>query len=219
MGEEIHMERHYLHGIVNEEFKRPDRKLVQEFAKLSVASVSGAMHGMGLMHWEIKPISQGMRVCGPASTVLTWQGQALWLQRMADVNQEGDVVVVDASGVKDLSVIGERIGFYMWDKKHIAGVVVDGAVRDSAGFRDMGMPVFAKGICARLFGSIGAGALNVTIECGGVVVNPGDLILGDDDGVIAIPQEKMEEVLENVKIYTRNLEHKLHQMGISEYSL
>ena len=121
--------------------------------------------------------------------------------------------------MKDLSVIGERIGFYMWDKKHIAGVVVDGAVRDSAGFRDMGMPVFAKGICARLFGSIGAGALNVTIECGGVVVNPGDLILGDDDGVIAVPQEKMEEVLENVKIYTRNLEHKLHQMGISEYSL
>ena len=60
------MERHYLHGIVNEEFKRPDRKLVQEFAKLSVASVSGAMHGMGLMHWEIKPISRKSRrrCCG-----------------------------------------------------------------------------------------------------------------------------------------------------------
>ena len=82
--------------------------MVQEFAKLSVASVSGAMHGMGLMHWEISLFSQGMKVCGPASTVLTRQGQALWLQRMADVNQEGDVVVVDASGVKDLSVIGER---------------------------------------------------------------------------------------------------------------
>ena len=213
------MERHYLHGIVNEEFERPAKEIIEKFSKFTVASVSRAMDGMGLMHWEIKPISRGMKLCGPAATVLTWQGQALWLQRMADVNQEGDVVVVDASGVKDLSVIGERIGFYMWDKKHIAGLVVDGAVRDSVGFRDMGMPVFAKGICARLFGSIGPGALNVTIECGGVVVNPGDLILGDDDGVIAVPREKLGEVLEKTENYVSEMKKQFEKLEINDYVL
>lgn len=213
------MERHCLHGIVNEEFERPEKEMIEKFSKFSVASVSRVMNGMGLMHWEIKPISRGMKLCGPAATVLTWQGQALWLQRMADVNQEGDVVVVDASGVKDLSVIGERIGFYMWDKKHIAGLVVDGAVRDSIGFRDMGMPVFAKGICARLFGSIGPGALNVTVECGGVVVNPGDLILGDDDGVIAVPRESLNMVLEKVESYQEIMKRQFDELGISSYAL
>lgn len=213
------MERHYLHGIVNEEIVRPSKELVEKFSQYSVVAISGAMNGMGLMHWEIKPIAKGMKLCGPAVTVLTWQGHALWMQRMMDVNQEGDVVVVDASGVRDLSVVGERIGYYMLDKKHIAGIVVDGAVRDGAGFREMGLPVFAKGICARLFGSIGAGAINVTIECGGVVVNPGDLIVGDDDGVIAIPREQLETVLEQVERYTQERKNQYAALGIISYAL
>lgn len=213
------MERHYLHGIVNEHIERPAKELVEAFSKHSVAAISGAMKGAGLMHWQIKPISSGMKLCGPAATVLTWQGQALWMQRMADVNEEGDIVVVDASGVKDLSVVGERIGFYMMDKKHIGGLVVDGAVRDSEGFRNMGLPVFAKGICPRLFGSIGAGAINVTIECGGVIVNPGDLIVGDDDGVIAVPREFLSEVLARVEAYEEEQKRQCAETGVSGFVL
>ena len=188
------MERHTLYGVVNEQIERPDPALIEGFRRHDVAKVGDAMAGHGIVHHEIKPLVSGMRVCGPAVTVLTRPGDALFVQKVADVAQPGDVIVCDAGGGREASVIGERIGFYM-QSRGIAGFVVDGAVRDKPGLVELAFPTFARGVTPRIYGSLGPGAINVPVQCGGVPVNPGDLILGDDDGMVIVPREDVARVL------------------------
>lgn len=189
------MEKHRYHGVVNEQIERPSAAIVAGFQRHNTAQVTDAMARQGVMHHEIKSISPGMRVLGPATTVLTRPGDTLFLAHAADIAQPGDVVVVDAGGYADVSVIGDGISYYMQVKRGIAGVVIDGSVRDVTGIRELGFPTFARGITPRLFGSQGPGAINVPISCGGTTVNPGDLVLGDDDGVVVVPKEDVERVL------------------------
>jgi regulator of RNase E activity RraA len=83
----------------------------------------------------------------------------------------------------------------MQAKRGVAGVVVDGAARDVRGLRELGFPTFCSGVTPRIFGSQGPGAINIPIACGGVPVNPGDIVLGDDDGVVVVPRDDAERVL------------------------
>jgi len=189
------VERHELYGVVNEEIVRPDPAVVEQFKRHDVAKIGDAMAAHGIMHHEIKPICPGMKVVGPAVTVLTRPGDALFIQKVADVAQAGDVIVVDAGGCKDAAVIGERISYYMLSRG-IRGIVVDGAVRDKAGILEIGFPTFARAVTPRIYGTLGPGAINVPIQCGGVCVNPGDLVVGDDDGVVVVPRGDVKRVLE-----------------------
>src|SRR5437870_985336 len=126
------MERHRVHGTIHPGSVRPDRELVRRFAAHDTAKVADAMAGYGVAHPEIKPLRPEMRLCGPALTVLTQPGDALYVQKAIDLIQPGDVVVIDATGCRDVAVIGERLASFMkW--KGAAGIVVDGAVRDSIG--------------------------------------------------------------------------------------
>lgn len=183
-----------LYGVVNEEIERPDPELIKLFRKHDVAKVGDSMAANGIMQHTIKPIAWGMKVVGPAVTVLTRPGDALMIQKVADVAQPGDVIVVDAGGYLEAAIIGERIGGYM-QRRGIEGIVVDGAIRDRIGLVEFGFPTFAKGITPRIYGTQGPGAINVPIQCGGVPVNPGDLIIGDDDGVVVVPREDIARVL------------------------
>lgn len=189
------MEKHLYHGVINDRIDRPSPDIVAGFQRHDSAKVADAMARHGVMHHTIKPIAEGMRVLGPAVTVLTRPGDTLYLAHAADIAHPGDVIVVDAGGDPDVSVIGDGISHYMQSRRRIAGVVIDGAVRDVKGIRELGFPTFARGITPRLFGSQGPGAINVSISCAGVVVNPGDLILGDDDGVVVVPRTDVERVL------------------------
>jgi regulator of RNase E activity RraA len=189
------LERHMLYGVVNELVHRPDPALVEQFRRHDTAKVGDAMAAYGIMDHRIKPIRLGMRLLGPAVTVLTRPGDALFIQKAADVAQAGDVIVVDAGGFEEGAVIGERIAYYM-HSRGIRGIVVDGAVRDTAGIAEIGFPSFAKAVTPRIFGTVGPGAINVPIQCGGVPVNPGDLILGDDDGVVVVPCADVARVLD-----------------------
>ena len=129
-----------------------------------------------------------MRVCGPALTVLTRPGDALYVQACIDLIQPGDVVVIDASGYRDVAVIGERLAHFM-KLKGVAGIIVDGAIRDSVGMVAENIPTFARAACIRIFGSRGPGAINVPVTCGGVTVNPGDVVIGDADGIVIVPRQ------------------------------
>ena len=187
------MERHRLHGIINREIKRPDPAIVARLAAHDAAKLADAMAGYGVAHHEIKPILREMRACGPALTVLTRPGDALYVQKAIELIRPGDVVVIDAGGYRDVSVIGERLAHFM-KLKGVAGIVVDGAVRDSAGIVAEGIPTFCRSCCIRIFGSRGPGAINVPVTCGGVPVNPGDIVLGDCDGVVIVPREDAARV-------------------------
>jgi 4-hydroxy-4-methyl-2-oxoglutarate aldolase len=188
------MERHTLHGVVNVDIERPDAALIEGFRRHEVAKVGDAMAGHGIAHSEIKPIAPGMKVCGPAVTILTRPGDALFVQKAADVAQAGDVILCDAGGGKEAAVIGERIGFYM-QQRGIVGFVVDGAVRDKPGLVELGFATFARAVTPRIYGSVGPGAINVLVQCGGVPVHPGDIVIGDDDGLVIVPRADAARVL------------------------
>lgn len=202
------VERHKYQGVINVRIRRPDTRLIDGFSKHDVCKIGDAMGAYGLMNYQIKPIAQDMKVVGPAVTVLTRPGDALYVQRVIDIAEAGDVIVIDAGGVEDISCIGERLSYYM-KLRGLKGVVVDGGIRDSKGIRDMNFPVFAKSVCMKIFGSAGPGAINVPIQCGGVPVNPGDIIVGDDDGVVCVPLDDADRVL---KLADEHLAEELHRL-------
>jgi 4-hydroxy-4-methyl-2-oxoglutarate aldolase len=189
------MEKHQLHGTIETEIERPSANILAAFAQHDSAKVGDAMGRHGIMEYRMKPIAQGMRVLGPAVTVLTRPGDALYVAHAADVAEPGDVIVVSAGGWPGVAVIGERIAYYMQEKRQITGIVIDGGVRDVKGLRELNFPTFAIGATPSIFGSQGPGAINVPISCAGVLVNPGDIVLGDDDGVVVVPHDDAERVL------------------------
>jgi len=186
--------KHPLHGIVNEEIERPLPEVIARLGDHNVSQIADAMGGNGLMSYTVKPISPGMKLCGPAVTVLGRPGDVLYVIRATDVAQPGDVIVINGGSVPDLAMIGDGIGYYMQRHRGIAGVVVDGGVRDVKGLREMGFATFATGGCARIHGAYGPGAINVPISCGQTAVTPGDIIVGDDDGVVVVPAAQAEAI-------------------------
>jgi 4-hydroxy-4-methyl-2-oxoglutarate aldolase len=194
------MEKHLLHGVIGPDFERPSAKLIAKLAVHETAKIADSMAGYGAAHHEIKPLRFDMRLCGPAVTVLTRPGDALYVQKVIEVLQPGDIVVIDAAGYKDVAVIGERLAHYM-KQRGAKGIVVDGAIRDSMGIVNEGIPTFSRSQCIRIFGSAGPGAINVPVTCGGVVVNPGDIVCGDADGVVIIPRADAQRVADLADVH------------------
>ncbi len=189
------MERHEMFGRIVGEIPRPSPELIKRFRTHDPAKVHDAMGRHGSMDYEIKPIAAGMRVCGPAVTVWTRTADALFVLKASDVARPGDVVVVDAGGVKEFCCFGDRAAWY-FRRVGIQGIVIDGGTRDVIGIREVGLPTFARSVTMHLHPSSGPGAINIPIQCGRMPVNPGDLVLGDDDGVVVVPREDCARVLE-----------------------
>jgi len=171
--------------------------LVAAARGLPTATLHEAGGKIGALPSALRPIAPGMRVCGPALTVHSPGGDNLWLHRALDVARPGDVMVVYASGAYEHGYWGEIMAT-MAQARGVAGLVIDGGVRDAALLAEMGFPVFARGLCIRGTGKdFGAtGWINHPIRLGEVTVDGGDLIAGDADGVVAIPRERAAEVIE-----------------------
>jgi 4-hydroxy-4-methyl-2-oxoglutarate aldolase len=161
---------------------------------IGAASLHEAAGRIGAMAAYIKPIYSGMRVCGSAYTVECHPGDNLVLHKAIAAAQPGDVLVVDSDGheggpLGEVMATGARA-------REIAGLVIDGHVRDGLAIKAMNWPVFARGLSMKGTLKAALGTINHTISCGGVVVNPGDLVLGDDDGVVVIPREMAADVVD-----------------------
>ncbi len=206
------MEKHQWHGVIIEDVERANAQVVAALSQYDCAQIGDAMGRYGVADHRIKPLEKTMKLCGSALTVLTRPGDALYVQAAIDIARPGDVVVIDASGGVEACVIGERLSFY-FQKKGVVGVVVDGAVRDAQGVVDMGMSCFARGINMKIWGSDGPGAVNVPVQCGGVTVNPGDVVVGDRDGVVFIPRNDAKRVLE---LTAKHLEGELERVRAVE---
>ena len=116
------------------------------------------------------------------------------LHKAISLVQPGDVLIVDTQGGNGYAVCGDLMVSSM-NKLGVAGIVVDGTVRDIEELREIGMPVFARGTVCGAGDKDGPGEVNFPVACGGVVVNPGDLVFGDENGVVVIPRDDIEEVL------------------------
>lgn len=168
--------------------------LLRGFAAIPSANIGDGMERLGLLDSSIQAVWPGARVVGPAFTCWTRPGDNLWIHKALEEAAAGDVIVVNGGGDETRALIGELIGIRA-KIKGIAGFVIDGAVRDAEGLAQYGMPVFARAITPAGPYKDGPGMLSTPIAVGGVSVAPGDIIVGDSDGVAVIPQARAEEIL------------------------
>jgi 4-hydroxy-4-methyl-2-oxoglutarate aldolase len=162
------------------------------FATATLCDASGDVQAMRA---TIRPLFAGAKLCGPAKTVKCGSGQNAAIHRAVDAAAPGEVLVVDASGDKSVGSFGDLLAACCRNQE-IAGLVIDGAIRDSAAIGEMGFPVFSLGTSPRAAGKCESGAVDVEISCGGIRVRPGDYVVGDADGVAVVPVEIADAVVE-----------------------
>jgi regulator of RNase E activity RraA len=168
-------------------------ELIQRFGGIPTTNVVDAMGRTGAMDYGIKPIDREMRLLGPALTVRVRPTDNLIIYAAMKMASPDDVLVI-ATGNFTLTSTWGDLTSYMARGLGIAGVVTDGLCRDVAGIRDAGLPVFARGAVPNSPFKDGQGEINIPVSVGGVVVNPGDIIIGDEDGVVVVPQADAQEV-------------------------
>ncbi len=169
-------------------------EIVKQFGRLPSTCVSDALDGLNNLHPSIKPLRDEWRVAGRAFPVKVRAADNLMVLKAIRDAEPGDVLVIDAKGYEYNAVCGDFV-VSLARLLGIGGMVVDGAVRDVAGIRALDYPVFCRTYTVAASGKSGAGEVNVPISCGGVVVAPGDVIVGDADGVVVVPRAREAEVL------------------------
>jgi len=174
------------------------KDVISALSQFSSATLHEAMGKYGNLPYQIKPISPKMKVCGPAYTVKTMPCDNTILHRAYAYAMPGDVLVVDCSGYYEAGYWGDLMSLGA-KTKGIAGLVIDGCVRDANDIEEMGFPVFSRGLCILGTGKHGDGTLNQPIILGNWTIHPEDIIVGDRDGVVVIPQEKAHEALEKAR--------------------
>jgi RraA family protein len=186
--------------------KRPDPQLVAEFAKMVTPHLSDSMERMYAGGPQLRPMHKEGKLAGPAFTVKVAPGDNLLVHKALDIAQPGDVIVVDAGGFADQAIIGELMTARA-KQRGLGGLVIWGAIRDSAEIGAGTYPVFARSVTHRGPYKNGPGEINVPVVIGGMPVNPGDIIVGDADGLVAVPQDIAEQVLASAKaIITKEAE-------------
>jgi RraA family protein len=178
--------------------KRPDAKLVGELAQMVTPHLSDSMERLYAAGAQLRPMHKEGKLAGPAYTVKTAAGDNLLVHKAIDTARRGDVIVVDAGGVLDNAIIGELM-MSRARQRGVAGMVIWGAIRDSAEIGAGSYPVFAAGVTHRGPYKNGPGEINVPIVIGGMAINPGDIIVGDADGLVAIPLEQADKILASAK--------------------
>jgi 3-hexulose-6-phosphate synthase/6-phospho-3-hexuloisomerase len=160
--------------------------------QVSTPNISDAMHRKGAMH-GLFPLNPGLKMVGPAVTVQTFEGDWAKTVEAIDVAREGDVIVIYNGGSDRVAPWGE-LATLSCINKGIAGVVIDGAVRDVDDIRKLEFPLFAKAVVPNAGEPKGFGEINAEIKCAGQVVRQGDYIVGDDNGVVVVPKERAYEI-------------------------
>ncbi|GEM_PF-268856 len=176
---------------------RPPQKLIDAFIGIPAATLAGNMNRMSCMNATIQSINH-LPLLGPAFTVKSHPGDNLLFQKALDLAQPGDVVVMDAEGDLITPVMGKLLA--LWAKhRGLGGFIIDGAVCNIGALRKMDIPIYAAGTALAMSYKDRPGKINAPVTCGGVVVNPGDILVGDEDGVVVINPRDADELLKKSK--------------------
>ena len=174
---------------ITAELSRPGQDVIDRLAKLPAANIGDAMDRLGVADSAIQAIWPGARLAGPAFTVWTRPGDNQGIHRALELARPGDVIVVCGGGDESRALLGELIGERAINLG-LAGFALDGAARDAEALGEIGMPVFARAITPAGPYKNGPSRLGTPISFGGVPVLPGDIIIGDSDGIVVVPREQ-----------------------------
>ena len=189
---------------VRTEVTRPAPDLVDRFRDVDLALLSDLMNRLYTLRSGLHPIvptADGSALVGPACTVKVYPGDNLMVHAALDYLEPGDVVVVDAAGSNTNAVIGDMVTSKA-KSRGAAGFIVDGLVRDVDAMLEVGLPVFARGSTPRGPLHRGPGELNYSVSCGGVSVDPGDIVVAGADGVVIVPADAATEVAIRIEAKT-----------------
>ncbi len=174
---------------IKRNFKRTGQKLVRKFMNLPTGNVCDAQGRTGALDHRIKPVSKKSQLCGTALTVDAGPRDNLAPWAALEIAKPGDVIVITTGEHLDCSVVGD-IYVGMANNAGVAGIVTDGVVRDLPGINDVGIPVFARGISPNSPWKNGPGRVGLPILIGRVAVKAGDIVVGDQDGIVIVAREK-----------------------------
>jgi 4-hydroxy-4-methyl-2-oxoglutarate aldolase len=178
-------------------------ELVDRYERLDSSAVADAQQGMRVLHPRIASLVPRRVIAGPAFTVRTYPGGMMTVQKALLEARPGEVIVVDAGGDVEAGGLWGGIMSEEAKRRGLKAVVIDGAARDRLDLREVGFPTFAAAITPRLGTNLQIGLTQVPISCGGVAICAGDWIVGDDDGVVAIPARMVETILQAAEAIKR----------------
>jgi regulator of RNase E activity RraA len=183
------------------DFERPDADTVTGLGRFPTPEISDLMNRLYAMVPAVKNLTDpdNHRICGPALTVKVYPGDNLMVHKSLDIAQPGDVIVVDGHRSPLTAALGDLVSKKA-RHRGVAGFVVDGVIRDLPEIKRLGdFPVFARDVTPIGPMHRGPGEINYPIACGGVVVNPGDIIVGDLNGVVVVPREFADDLLRRLE--------------------
>src|SRR5690625_425099 len=178
--------------------RRLSKRLIQRYKNIATPHISDNMNRLYSFPHYLRPYHREGKLLGSAFTVKTRQGDNLLIHKAIDMAEPGDVIIVEGGGDSTNAVFGE-IMLRLCQKKGIAGAVIDGSIRDTDAIRKNDFPIFAKSVTHRGPYKDGPGEINVPISIGGLVINPGDLLIGDEDGVVSVPLDSAEKMIDLVE--------------------
>jgi len=178
--------------VINEHVKRPSPELLSKFAAIPVPNIGDSMNRTAAIGSELSSVN-GVRMMGCAYTVRVPAGDNLLFYYAIDQAKEGDVIVVDGGGFENRALCGEIMASYA-AKRKLAGFVIYGAIRDRVELSQMSFPVFAKSSCPNGPYKNGPGEINVPVNIDGRIINPGDILIGDGNGLVSFAPEDAEEI-------------------------
>ncbi|MCC8049533.1 MAG: RraA family protein [Clostridiales bacterium] len=194
---------------IKRDFERPSKELVEMFRGIPVANIDDNLGRISAVDSSIYPMNPKLRLLGTAFTVNSPAGDNLLFHKALDMAKPGDVIVLANKGTTDRSVCGEIMSTYA-KSRGIAGIIIDGCVRDSYALSEMDFPVYAKGVTPNGPYKNGPGEMNFPVSFAGIIIYPGDIIVGDADGLIVVhPDENTAEFARKVKQYHEGEEKQL----------
>lgn len=207
------MEKYVIKSVV-----RPSQEMLEEYSQLDTSTIYEAQGKQGLFSHELKPTIQGVKLYGPAVTVTCPTGDNLMVHAAIEVCKPGDILVISTIGESIAGMVGELIASALI-KRGVKGIITEAGIRDVAQLRELGFPVWTRSIYSQGNTKSKGGWVNAPAVCGGILVNPGDLIMADDDGVVVVKREDMQTTLEASKARVKKEEITKQKIARGELSL